>query len=73
VVMPGTGGVELARRLRAYNPGLRVLLTSGYHDVDQRDPAADARFPLLTKPFEPAELLRRVRAALDAERDPVSG
>ena len=68
VMMPGTGGIELARRLRAYNPGLRVLLMSGYHEVEEGEQPAGPRFPLLAKPFEPAELLQRVRAALDGER-----
>jgi signal transduction histidine kinase/CheY-like chemotaxis protein len=64
VVMPGMKGPELADRLRALRPGIRVLLMSGY--------AADLVMPndlkeavLLSKPFAPAALTKAVRAILD--------
>jgi signal transduction histidine kinase/CheY-like chemotaxis protein len=65
VVMPGMKGPELAVRLRAQRPGLRVLLMSGYAaDVVT---AADLReAALLSKPFSTAALSRAVRQALDA-------
>ena len=58
-VMPRLGGRELLQRLRANRPDIRVLQISGYSDsaVDGED--------FLAKPFEPAELLRRVREILD--------
>jgi PAS domain S-box-containing protein len=56
VVMPHLGGRELATRIRALRPGLKVLFVSGYVDagfpVDELDD--DTRF--LQKPFGPAEL-----------------
>jgi signal transduction histidine kinase/ActR/RegA family two-component response regulator len=69
VVMPGMKGPELAIRLRAARPSLRVLLMSGY--------AADAvtsedlkHASLLSKPFSPADLVRTVGAILDRPLSP---
>jgi CheY-like chemotaxis protein len=66
VVMPGLNGHELSVLLRQRAPGLRTLFVSGY-SVDsrgQRSGLNDERF--LEKPYQPAELARRVRAILDA-------
>ncbi len=59
VVMPGGGGVELARTIRARWPDLPVILVSGYSHVL----ATDARhgFPLLHKPYSVEELSRVLR------------
>ncbi len=66
VVMPGLGGRELAERLRRDRPDLAVLFMSGYTEdaVLRQDVEAEAE-TLLRKPFSPAVLLGRVRAALD--------
>ena len=64
VVMPGMKGPELAARLRALRPGVRVLLMSGYAaDVVTPGDLKDAS--LVAKPFSPASLSRAVRTALD--------
>jgi len=64
VVMPGMNGPELAKRLRALRPGLRVVLMSGYAaDVVTAEDLKDAA--LVAKPFSPASLTRAVRNALD--------
>ncbi|MBK8164419.1 MAG: response regulator [bacterium] len=67
VVMPRLGGRELAARLRAARPDLRVLFISGYTD-DARDlrEAAGPGGDFLHKPFSPEELVARVRALLGA-------
>jgi len=66
VVMPGLSGPDLAARLVELIPGLRVLYLSGYTDDAT---AVHGNFwgsvPLLQKPFTPAQLAERVRAALD--------
>jgi two-component system cell cycle sensor histidine kinase/response regulator CckA len=65
VVMPGTGGPELAARLAAVQPGLPVLFVSGYVEDSARerlDHRPTSRF--LSKPFRPAELLAEVRGLL---------
>jgi two-component system, cell cycle sensor histidine kinase and response regulator CckA len=67
VVMPGLGGRELADRLQAAQPGLRVLYMSGYTDdeVVRRGVEAD-RVHFLPKPFSPQVLTQRVREVLDS-------
>lgn len=65
VVMSGINGRVLAERLRALNPALPVLYTSGYTDdavVRAGVVAHGAAF--LQKPFTPESLLQRVRAML---------
>jgi CheY-like chemotaxis protein len=65
VVMPnGMNGVELARKARQLNKEMKVLLTSGYAgDVLERYQAVD-EFPIIDKPFQLADLARRLRSIL---------
>jgi PAS domain S-box-containing protein len=66
VVMPGMGGREVAERLAAARPGLRVLFLSGYiDDAALRQQVAGAEVGFLQKPFTPTALAREVRQALD--------
>jgi CheY-like chemotaxis protein len=69
VVMPRMNGDELAARLCARRPDLRVLFMSGYSGAQlspQFEAHASAR--LVSKPFTRTELSRRVREALNAPR-----
>ena len=66
VVMPGMKGPELAGRLRALRPGVRVLLMSGYA-ADIVTPADLKDASLVPKPFTPASLSRAVRSILDVK------
>ena len=66
IVMPDMGGRELADKLRAVKPGLRVLFMSGYVD----DPVIlhavqEAAMPFLEKPFTRETLAKKVRETLD--------
>jgi PAS domain S-box-containing protein len=66
VRMPNLGGIELARQLRETWPEIKVLLMSGYPDIDavnaQDNGVGDALF---AKPFGVGDLLDRVRRTLD--------
>ncbi len=59
VVMPGMGGIALAKELRRRFPGLPVLLTSGYSHVLAQDGAEG--FELLHKPYSAEQLARILR------------
>lgn len=58
LVMPGSDGIELARRAGQEVPGLKVLFTTGY----SRDPTPMGR--LLKKPYRPQQLAGAIAAAL---------
>jgi two-component system cell cycle sensor histidine kinase/response regulator CckA len=67
VVMPGIGGPELARRLSAARPTLRVLYSSGYTDDETvRQGVREAGTAFLQKPFAPEDLLQKVAEVLSA-------
>jgi two-component system, cell cycle sensor histidine kinase and response regulator CckA len=67
VVLPHLRGVEVADRLRARRPGLRVLYISGYTETAiVHDGLLDPGVNFLAKPFRPADLANRVREVLDA-------
>jgi signal transduction histidine kinase len=66
MVMPGMSGPELAQRLRAERPDLKVLFTSGYSRdaVSQDFGMSDAAF--IAKPYGLKELVAAVRGALES-------
>jgi len=67
VVMPGgMSGYELAAEASANQPGLKVLLTSGYTEKVVAD-AGQAKYAnnLLNKPYSQIELAKRIRGVLD--------
>jgi CheY-like chemotaxis protein len=64
VVMPGGTGPELAERIQASRPGVRVVFMSGY-SAESMDPARLAPgTAILTKPFSTERLLVTVSEAL---------
>jgi DNA-binding response OmpR family regulator len=70
VVMPQMSGAELAQRLDALRPGVRVLFMSGYSGTAISQHGVLAReTQLLEKPFTGAELTARVRQILDQSRN----
>ncbi len=66
MIMPGMSGRDLAVRLRADRPSLRVLFTSGYtRDAVDVAGKIEPKIEFLRKPYLPDDLARRVRELLD--------
>jgi len=68
IVMPGgISGFDLAERVRAMRPGIRVLLTSGYA---LETLAARGRMVrdvvVMTKPYRKDDLAQKLREAVEA-------
>jgi PAS domain S-box-containing protein len=69
IIMPGMRGWEVARRVTALRPELKVLYISGHTDTDLLEEGAlSPGEVLLEKPFRPEVLLLKVRHVL-AGRD----
>jgi two-component system cell cycle sensor histidine kinase/response regulator CckA len=66
VVMPGLNGHELCQMLRLRAPRLPTLFVSGYSFDARGSSSAFDDESFLEKPYDPAELARRVRSIIDA-------
>jgi PAS domain S-box-containing protein len=66
VIMPGMSGRELAKRLTARLPRIRVLYMSGYtYNIIAHGGNLEAGVAFLQKPFTPSALVEKVREVLD--------
>lgn len=66
VVMPdGMSGTALARKAQQIQPGLKIVMATGYNPDDLE--LKEGNWPLLLKPCRKAELAMCVRQALDGE------
>ena len=70
LIMPGAmNGAALAREVSRLYPHIRILLTTGYaKDSLARADIQVHEFELIPKPYQPADLPRKIRAVLDARQ-----
>ena len=67
-IMPGESGIELARKLVARQPGLPVILMSGYtEETLPTETGIEPPMTLLPKPFTPRDLRQRIRGVLNRQ------
>jgi CheY-like chemotaxis protein len=71
LVMPGAlNGYDLAAKITAEFPNLKVLLTSGYaSDVITGAMAHNRLYDILHKPYRQSDLARRLQALLAEDPD----
>ncbi|MBW7996508.1 MAG: response regulator [Candidatus Glassbacteria bacterium] len=68
VVMPRMGGHDLSRKLEEQYPGLKVLYISGYSDNSiVHHGILDQGIEFIQKPFQPSQLITKIRELLDAD------
>ena len=72
VMLPGMDGFEVLRQIRAASPVSVLLLTARGEDVDRIVGLEIGADDYLPKPFNPRELLARMRAILRRSSSPVS-
>ena len=66
IVMPGMSGPDLAQRIVAQRPDIRVLYMSGFANrLKTEHGSLSASVTILHKPFTPESLVRAVRDCLD--------
>jgi PAS domain S-box-containing protein len=67
MTMPVMGGEEALRNLKMINPGVRVLLSSGFNEVEAiRRFTGKGLAGFIQKPYTAAALAEKVRAVLDS-------
>jgi CheY-like chemotaxis protein len=69
MVMPdGISGLQLAEKLKAQNPGLKVIFTTGYSaELLGKDFKIKEGVNFLQKPYPPQKLVQTVRNGLASE------
>jgi PAS domain S-box-containing protein len=67
MIMPNKNGKETYEEIRIINPDIKVLFSSGYSaDFIESRGVKETGIELIMKPVHPTELLKKVRAMLDA-------
>jgi len=65
MTMPRMDGEETFRELRRLDPNVRVILTSGYNELDATERFAGGGLAgFIQKPYRPSDLIGKVEAAL---------
>jgi signal transduction histidine kinase/CheY-like chemotaxis protein len=73
VIMPKKNGKEVYDEIVKLRPDIKALFISGYtHDIIDWKGALQEGITLISKPVKPAELLAKMREALDGQRPATS-
>ncbi len=73
MIMPKAGGHQTFYKLRAIDPGIRILLSSGFvSESEVEDLLRQGASGFLPKPHRLATVTRAIREALDAGRTPAA-
>lgn len=66
LMMPGIGGIETLKRLKEMDPGITIIIITGYPSIETAVKAIKlGAYDYITKPFNPDELRVAVNRALE--------
>ena len=66
VMMPGLGGADVLRRIKATHPQIPVILLSGHGSIqDEAIEMKESAFDYLVKPIDIGELIAKMQDALN--------
>ncbi len=67
--MPRMGGLELVKRLKAKDPGARIIvLSGGISEAEELEFLCSGALGIMSKPFDNAEIRKNVASALSVKR-----
>ena len=67
-VMPGLKGMQLAKKLKAINPSIKVIISSGYlDDKSSVEEAEKEGYVFLPKPYEIREMFAKVSSLINGK------
>jgi CheY-like chemotaxis protein len=66
LIMPGLSGYDVAQKIRAIRPGIKIMYITGYVDGKKQSHRLQRDERLLQKPVHPEQLLSSVREMLSA-------
>ena len=70
LIMPKKTGKEAYDEIREIMPDIKVIFASGYApETIQQKAMVNGNLIFTSKPFSPTDLLKKVRSALDEDRD----
>ena len=66
--LPKVGGWQVFEEMKKLNPAVKSILASGYMDPKQREDLINiGAMDFIQKPYNPADILRRIRNAIDGK------
>jgi CheY-like chemotaxis protein len=66
--LPGLGGWDVLRQLRAINPGVKVILSSGFMDTKVRQEMIQSGAKdFIQKPYMPEKVIQQIRDSIVSE------
>jgi two-component system, OmpR family, response regulator VicR len=69
IQMPGMGGIDTLRQIKAFHPGVEVIMLTGHATVETAIEGMKlGAFDYLLKPYEMETLLQKLQAATDRAR-----
>lgn len=70
VLMPGIGGLEVLRRIKATSPNIQVILLTGHGSTrNGMDGMRQGAFDYLMKPLKIEDLMSKLRDAVESIQD----